>query len=105
MARALSATGPWSLRLSMRDGTGGSREKSTSAWTCAVAGVVLSLALHAYYVATWPRYVESISDVRMAQRGGVPPTPHIGATTRSARDGSVVFLFRVSPWRWSRGGS
>jgi len=62
------------------------------AFTYALVGVLLALALHGYYVARWDRYVSSVSRERIRQRAGVAPDAYIAGTTRSARDGALVLL-------------
>jgi hypothetical protein len=57
-----------------------------------LVGILLSVALHVYFVARWDHYVAAIPVARMQQRGGVPPAAHIAGTNLSARDGAAILL-------------
>lgn len=57
-----------------------------------LVGILLSAALHVYFVARWDHYVEGIPAARMQQRGGVPPAASITGTNLSARDGAAILL-------------
>jgi hypothetical protein len=57
-----------------------------------LAGAILSLMLHAYFVAAWDRYVSTIPPTRIAQLGGSVPDAHLASSTASARDGAMALF-------------
>lgn len=54
------------------------------------AGILLSVALHGFFVARWDHYVTAIPAERMRQRAGVAPPAYLAGTSLSARDGAVI---------------
>lgn len=60
--------------------------------TYAIAGIVASAVIHAYFESNWAYYVRSISAERLAQRGGGEPPPFIANSPRSAGHGAIAFL-------------